>query len=371
MGKQQRMFTHSLVHSFMFLHADFQPYTLQFKFEAGTSRGVLREKKTYFLKIYDPANPQVFGLGECSTLPYLSIDHRPDYETVLGTYCHEFNKVNSTLETDYKSKFSFISDNFPSILFGFETAWQDIMNGGRSIIFDTPFSRSETKIPINGLIWMGKPDWMQEQIDEKISQGYTTLKLKIGAINFDEECRLLEKIRDRFSPEQLTLRVDANGAFSPEEALHRLKTLAQFGLHSIEQPIRQGQLPQMQALCQNSPVPVALDEELIGIMDFTEKEQLLQTLRPPFIILKPSLLGGFRHCREWIQLAEQQDISWWMTSALESNIGLNAIAQFTSTFVNPLPQGLGTGQLYKNNVPSNLEVNGGFLYHKTNNERTQ
>jgi o-succinylbenzoate synthase len=348
------------------LRFDYQRHTLRFTFVAGTSRGVLTEKDTYFLRVYDDQSPDMQGWGECSTLPGLSIDHVPNYEAVLGDFCEISNKTAfgaQSIKEAFEAIPELIPNAYPSIVFGFETALLDLANGGRRVLFDTPFARGEAGIAINGLVWMGEPAFMKKQIDEKLAQGYTTLKLKIGAIDFAQECALLAYIREHFPPERITLRVDANGAFRPDEAMRKLEKLAAFGLHSIEQPIAAGQWVASRELCARSPVPVALDEELIGVMERGDKIRLLETIRPPFVILKPSLLGGFAHCREWIELAETRRIGWWMTSALESNVGLNAIAQFMASLGNPLPQGLGTGQLYHNNVPSPLEIRNGFLHY--------
>ena len=342
------------------LRLAYQPYTLHFTFEAGTSRGILTEKETYFIKIFDDKHPQTFGLGECSVLKKLSIDDVPAtiYEAQLQKTATRLADIHTLSDVR-----KVVPDDFPSIQFGVETAWLDFQNGGNRRIFDSDFRAGVSGIPINGLIWMGTPGFMEQQIAEKLSQGYTTLKLKIGAIDFVQEIKLLESIRKQFSPDQIALRVDANGAFSVADAMEKLSVLAQFQLHSIEQPIRQGQPEAMTTLCRHTTLPIALDEELIGIADFAEKKALLTFIQPQYIILKPSLLGGITHCKEWIQLAESQGIGWWITSALESNIGLNAIAQFTATLQNPLPQGLGTGQLYDNNIPSPLHISNGYLWH--------
>ena len=348
------------------LRFDYQRHTLRFTFAAGTSRGVLTEKDTYFLRIFDEKTPETQGWGECSTLAGLSVDHTPDYEAVLGNFCKIFNRKNFGSNAAMKALEAIpqlIPNAYPSVVFGFEAALLDLANGGRRVLFDTPFAQGEAGIAINGLVWMGEPAFMKSQMDDKLAQGYTTLKLKIGAIDFAQECALLAYVRAHFPPERITLRVDANGAFRPDEAMEKLEKLAEFGLHSIEQPIAAGQWTASRELCARSPVPVALDEELIGVTERTDKVRLLETIRPPFVILKPSLLGGFAHCREWIELAEERRIGWWMTSALESNVGLNAIAQFTATLGSPLPQGLGTGQLYHNNVPSPLEIRNGFLHY--------
>ncbi|MES2732009.1 MAG: o-succinylbenzoate synthase [Bacteroidota bacterium] len=347
----------------MGLRAIYQKYSLQFKFEAGTSRGVLTEKDSYFLKIVDEKNPTVFGLGECSPLKGLSIDDIPSFEQNLNEICQAFSGIKADLFAwdIYSLVQELVGNDFPSIQFGFETALLDWTHGGKRIIFDNPFVHGKQSLAINGLIWMGSEEWMQQQIDEKLRDGYQCIKMKIGAIDFEQECRLLQYIRQHYSASQVTLRVDANGAFAPTEAAEKLRFLAQFDLHSIEQPIRAGQVEEMAALCKQTSLPIALDEELIGVMERQKKIDLLEAIQPPFIILKPTLLGGFGHCQEWITLAEERAIGWWMTSALESNIGLNAISQFTAQYNNLLPQGLGTGQLYTNNIDSPLEINNGTL----------
>lgn len=349
----------------MALTSDYLTYTLRFRFEAGTSRGILTEKTSYFVRIYDTDNPTLVGIGECSPLKGLSFDDRPDFEERLAEVCHIFNKLDLQLFTWNIPIIlnQVIGQQLPSVLFGFETAMHDFLSGGQRVIRDGEFVHGQRSLPINGLIWMGSPEWMRQQIDEKLAAGYKTLKLKIGAIDFDQECTLLAYIREQYPADQITLRVDANGAFSPEEALTKLERLAQFQLHSIEQPIRAGQHDQMAELCRHTPVPIALDEELIGHMEYVDKFKLLKKIQPHYIILKPSLLGGMRHSDEWIELANRLGIGWWITSALESNIGLNAIAQYTAQFKPSLPQGLGTGQLYHNNFSSPLHIDHGSLFY--------
>ncbi len=343
-------------------------HTLKFKFEAGTSRGVYTEKDTFFLKIFDSENPSVFGLGEAAPLKGLSIDDLPNFEEILQELCDTFNNLDlEVFEWNINIILSqLIDDRFPSIKFGFETALLDVMNGGQRVIFDNDFSKSKKAININGLVWMGSKDFMTAQVNEKLAAGFDTIKMKVGAINFAEELEILSSIRQQFSAEQITLRVDANGAFSPEEAPEKLIQLTNYQIHSIEQPIKQQQPEAMAELCQNSPLPIALDEELIGVSDYVQKMQLLKKLKPTYIILKPTLLGGLQHCREWIEIASRLHIGWWMTSALESNIGLNAISQFTAEYKNPLPQGLGTGSLYHNNIASPLLVENGKLNYQAN-----
>jgi o-succinylbenzoate synthase len=306
----------------------------------------------------------VYGIGECSLLKGLSIDDREDYEACLARIIRQIESTEFS-GIHAPKLYENISDQFPSILFGFEMALRDLQNGGSRIVYPGPFTENKFTIPINGLIWMGNEESMRGQIDTKLEQGYTCLKMKIGAIDFNKECALLEYIRKHYSQEQITLRVDANGAFKPEEALAKLHILSQYGLHSIEQPIKQGQPLLLQELCSQTPLPIALDEELIGVMDYRDKVALLETIRPQYIIIKPSLIGGFRHSQEWIDICQQMQVGWWITSALESNIGLNAISQFTATLDNPLPQGLGTGQLYSNNIDSPLEIKNGNLFYNT------
>ncbi|WP_373516020.1 o-succinylbenzoate synthase [Persicitalea sp.] len=353
----------------MSLLIQYQPYILRFKFDAGTSRGVMKQKTSWLVKISDQERPDSStplraGFGECGPLPGLSIDDGPDFETKLAEICGLFNSLD--LEV-----FPFnlpiileqlIPAELPSIRFGIETALHDFMNGGEKILFKNDFSQKKTGIDINGLVWMGSEEFMHQQIEEKLTQGFTTIKIKVGAIDFAQECRVLETIRKRFSSEEITLRVDANGAFVAGEVEEKLNCLAQYSLHSIEQPVAIAQPELMAQLAATSPIPVALDEELIGKMDYMEKFSLLKSIHPPYIILKPTLLGGFQQCGEWIEIAQRLSIGWWITSALESNIGLNAIAQFTAQFETTLPQGLGTGQIYENNFSSPLNIRQGKLY---------
>jgi len=337
------------------MKATFKKHTFYFKNPSGTSRGVLTEKHSWFIELVDEDNNHIKGIGECSMIPGLSPDFI-DFES----YEIKLKKVCESIDY-YLSNLDLLSD-FPSILFGLETALLDLNSGGRRIIFDNSFSRGERRIPINGLIWMGDEQFMLQQIEQKLDEGFSCLKMKIGAIDFDSEIKIIEGIRKRFSSKDITLRVDANGAFSPEKALEKLTILSNYDIHSIEQPIRQGQWDKMKELCLKTNVPIALDEELIGINQLTEKENLIQTILPQYIILKPSLHGGIKGCKEWIEIAETLSIPWWITSALESNIGLNAVSQFTGEYQNNLPQGLGTGSLYTNNIPSNLTIENGEIY---------
>lgn len=328
------------------------PYHLLLRFEAGTSRGVIKERNIFFVVLTHLDFPDRIGIGEISPL----LDLSPDYHFDIASFLEQ-QKNNFTpdfLESE-------LLKNLPSVRFGLETAYLDWKNGGKRMIFDNYFSRGNEKIWINGLIWMGKPSFMQAQIEEKLAKGFRCLKLKIGALDFETELNLLKEIRKKFSADEIILRVDANGAFSPKTALEQLKRLSDFDLHSIEQPIAANQIEKMAELCEKSPLPIALDEELIAIQTKEEKENLLKAIRPPFIILKPTLLGGLVACQEWIILAESFCIDWWITSALESNIGLNAVAQFTANYKNKLPQGLGTGNLYHNNIDSSLYLDGEYL----------
>ncbi len=334
------------------MKAHFKSYQLIFKQASGTSRGILKRKKTYFL-IIEKDNKQ--GIGECALFEGLSYDDRPDYDKKLQWVC---DHIELGLEELLKN-----TTDFPSIQFGLEMAFLSLQTKDTFKLFPSKFTDGKAKIPINGLIWMGEKGFMKSQIEDKIKQGFSCVKLKIGAIDFEEELNLLNYIRQEFSAQDIELRVDANGAFSADEALEKLKRLSEYELHSIEQPIKQGQWKAMAKLCEKTPLDIALDEELIGVQNVTKREQLIQTIKPQYIILKPSLVGGFKHSKAWMNIAEQHQIGYWITSALESNIGLNAIAQFTYSLGLKRPQGLGTGSLFTNNMESPLEVNGEHLIY--------
>jgi o-succinylbenzoate synthase len=339
------------------MKATFQKYILNFKQASGTSRGVLHTKETYFLKIIDAAK---IGIGECAIFRGLSIDDRLDYEEKLTWLCKNIHQNIAYLLNELIE--------FPSIQFGLEQALLSLKSEHPFILFPSKFTNSSDAININGLIWMGNEAFMKQQIQEKIAAGFSTIKMKIGAIDFETELKILKIIRSNFSSDEIELRVDANGAFKPTEALEKLKQLSAFEIHSIEQPIKQGQIDEMAHLCLKTPLPIALDEELIGVFDVTNKQKLLQIINPQYIILKPSLVGGINGSEKWIELAEKQQIGWWITSALESNVGLNAIAQWTYTLNNKMPQGLGTGSLFTNNFESPLVVKNGHLHYiKTKN----
>lgn len=342
---------------------EIEQHVLHFKFPAGTSRGVYHDRTIWLVKAIESSDLHTkhgirVGIGECAPLPKLSCDDLPNYEEVLRYFC---DKVQCTGKIDYDSM-----RNYPSMLFGIETALLNLEHG--PMLFDTPFSRGIEGIPINGLVWMGSFDEMSQRIEQKLAQGFRCVKLKIGAIDFDSELCLLKRIRQRFGPREVELRVDANGAFPFEEALYRMELLSQYALHSIEQPISAGLWANMAELCREAPLPVALDEELIGINDPDQKRQMLNIIRPRYIVLKPSLHGGMSGCREWISIARDMGIGSWITSALESNIGLNAIAQFCSDVYDShdlMPQGLGTGLLYTDNFDMPLEIRGDKLWVKS------
>ena len=336
------------------IKATYQKYILDFKQASGTSRGVLTQKETWFL-ILEKDNKK--GIGECGILRGLSIDDRPNYEEKLQWICQNIHLGKQKLYDDLTE--------FPSIQFGVEMAFLSLESENPLELFPSEFTENNESIDINGLVWMGEPSYMKEQIEQKIAENFTCIKLKIGAIDFNKELELLQFIRTHFDAKTIEIRVDANGGFSPEEALSKLNQLHKFDLHSIEQPIRQHQIAEMKKLCQETPFPIALDEELIGVFSLEHKEELLHKIKPQYIILKPSLVGGFQGTHEWISLAEKHNIGWWITSALESNIGLNAIAQFTFTLQSHLPQGLGTGGLYTNNFDSPLEVKEGQLWYNS------
>lgn len=343
------------------------PHTLQFSFDARTSRGSLSEHKAYYLKLWSIHDPTICGIGECAPLAGLSIDHRPDLEQKLQEVSNRINKGEINLKFEGALPEELDLEDWPALKFALETALLDLKCGGRRILYRNNFAKGEACIAINGLIWMGDKNFMQEQIKAKLADGYSCLKLKIGSLDFEAELALLQQLRETAPAEDLTIRLDANGAFKVDEAFRKLERLAKYDIHSIEQPIRQGQVEQMAELCANTPVPIALDEELIGIQKAEDKEKLLRTIKPNYIILKPTLVGGLQASAEWIKLAEELEIGWWITSALESNIGLNAISQFAANYALEIPQGLGTGQLYHNNIHSPLTIDKGKLWFKKHN----
>lgn len=328
-------------------------YILNFKRPSGTSRGVMTDKETWFIVLEQNGKK---GIGECGILRGLSIDDRPDYEEKLQWTCTNIHLGKEQLWDALLE--------FPSIQFGIEMAFQSLASETPFLLFPSDFTNGKKSISINGLVWMGEEAFMKQQIEDKLAEGYRCVKLKIGAIDFEKELQLLHFIRQHFTPEQVEVRVDANGAFDCDLALSKLHQLAKFELHSIEQPIAKNNLDVMAELCKVSPLPIALDEELIGVFTVKEKEELLLKIKPQYIILKPSFIGGFLGTQDWISLAEKHNIGWWITSALESNVGLNAIAQWTFLKHNLMPQGLGTGALYTNNFDCPLVVSRGNLEFK-------
>lgn len=331
-----------------------------FKQPSGTSRGILTEKHAWFLYVHHTDEINVIGTGECSIIPGLS----PDFES-FSQYENQLDKLCKVVNEGAFRSFSEIHHSihhYPSLLFGVETALIDLQNGGKGILFESDFTQGKKSIPINGLIWMGTEAFMQAQIEEKLVLGYDCIKMKIGAIEFEKELGILRNLRERFPVSELTLRVDANGAFSKSEAMDKLTQLAALEIHSIEQPIAAGNWNDMAELCAKTPLPIALDEELIGIHELDQQIALINTIQPQYIILKPSLHDGLTGCEAWISIAEKAGIPWWITSALESNVGLNAIAQFTATYENSLPQGLGTGGLYVENTPTSMHIQQGNLH---------
>ena len=362
--------------------------TLHFKQPAGTSRGVYTTRHSYYLTLTSDEIPGVEGVGECATLPDLSCDAKPEYAVTLRQVCQMVEQMG-------RIPYDMICA-YPSITFGLETAFASFFDAAKKLLeivpaegasssemlkqkgvsvpagmenlvdlYDSPFGRGEEGITINGLVWMGTYEEMLARLEEKLQAGFHCVKLKIGAIDFFKELDLIKRIRDVYTREQVELRVDANGGFLPENAMSQLEALAKYDIHSIEQPIKQHQWPKMAQLCRETPLPIALDEELIGVNVRSMKEALLDTIRPQYIILKPSLHGGIYGCNEWIQLADQRGIGSWITSALESNIGLNAIAHYAAKVYGPnveMPQGLGTGQLFTDNIPMPLEIRGDQLF---------
>ena len=334
-------------------------HTLKFKFEAGTSRGTLKTKEVHYILIQTSSN--IIGIGECCVLKGLSYDDRPGYDSKLRESCNYLiENFPSSMDGLRNSFIAMQMEEWPSMKAGFEMAFLDFWMGGKRELFKNQFL-SGKPIPINGLIWMGSREFMLEQIEKKLEQGFSTLKMKIGAIDFDTELSLLRKIRSRFGPDEIVLRVDANGAFRYEEALLKLGQLSNYHIHSIEQPLPPGQWNELASLCHKTPIPIALDEELIGLTNEVQRINMLDHIKPQYIILKPSLVGGFHESDNWINLANERNIGWWITSALESNIGLNAIAQYTFGKGVKMEQGLGTGQLYENNISSPLYIDKGSL----------
>jgi o-succinylbenzoate synthase len=343
------------------LQADYFQKTFQFKFRARTSRGLMRDKTSWFVRIWDTSDPGRVGVGECGPLPGLSVDFNTGFEDAVK---QSISRWIDRQSTDITVLDEVVPPRHPSLMFALETALLDFQNGGMRTIFDNGFVKGRVKIPINGLIWMGDMDFMMNQINEKIALGFRCIKLKVGGLDFDRECDMLNYIRKRYFREDIMIRLDANGGFKIDDVLFKLNELAKYNVDSIEQPIKAG-LPEMEELCRKSPIPVAFDEELIGKESREEKEKVLDELKPKFIILKPTLHGGIRSVENWITLAEKRSIGWWITSALESNIGLNAVCQLTANYPVTIPQGLGTGAIYTNNFNSPLVAEAGFISCKS------
>lgn len=347
-------------------HISISDRTLHFRQPAGTSRGVYTTRHSYFLTLTDDEHPGACGVGECATLPDLSCDAKPEYAVALRQICQMVCQMG-------RIPFDMLRP-YPSITFGLETAFAEYFHAVGMVakdnlwaegLYDTLFAQGKEGITINGLVWMGSYDEMLGRLEEKLRAGFRCVKLKIGAIDFGQELELVRQIRRRFSSSEVELRVDANGAFAPDEALGRLETLARYDIHSIEQPIRRGQWPKLAELCRETPIPIALDEELIGVNVASMKEALLDVVRPKYIVLKPSLHGGMYGCDEWVRLARERRIGSWVTSALESNVGLASIARYCARTYGPyveMPQGLGTGLLFTDNIPMPMEIRGDKLF---------
>ena len=345
------------------LTLSYQRRALRFNFPARTSRGALTEHVAYYLELRDRRHPGRVGWGEAAPLAGLSPDYGPGFEAQVQQLCQKLNKQRFAFGEDMEVG-SLVEAGLPALRFALETAVLDLAGGGRHQLYTNAFSESRVGLPINGLVWMGDAPFMRAQIRQKLAAGYSCLKLKIGSLDFATELALLAEIRAEAGPAELTLRVDANGAFSSAEALGKLDQLARFDVHSIEQPIAAGQWAALAEVCRHSPVPVALDEELIGLTEPAQQAALLAAVRPAYLVLKPTLLGGHAATRRWIALAAAHNLGWWITSALESNVGLNAVAQLTGEYdVAGFAQGLGTGQLYHNNVAAPLRIAHGTLHY--------
>lgn len=377
-------------------------YQLHFKEPAMTSRGTYLNHDVWYLVLQD-LERGYWAVGECAPLPDLSPEYMQYRHSALSGaelseervaesygllvaqefahFLHNWRQLSGdarNLDTQVPIQ-DLLCDVDPwlsAIRFALETVYQQWSqcvaldqqhhSSERSTssweLWPNAFSAGSEGITINGLIWMGNFEQMSARITAKLEQGYHCVKLKIGAIDFERELDLLSQIRERFTKEQLELRVDANGAFKPHEAMRKLELLSAFDLHSIEQPIKAGQWSALRELCESSPLPIALDEELIGVKRREDRQRLLDAIYPQYIVLKPTLHGGLCGTLEWIEEAQQRDIGYWLTSALESNVGLNALSQWLAQYEHPLPQGLGTGQLYTNNLPIPLSLKGDQLW---------
>jgi len=344
------------------MHLDIHKHVLNFKIPGGTSRGVLTSKATYIVRLFEV--DRLVAIAEFNRFEGLSIDPLFSYQERLKKSVEQcLGLLDSVVNLNDPRIVDLLQENsdYPSIQFGLEQLILSYLSNTSPFhLFDSPFSRGESSISINGLIWMGDANFMKAQIEPLLEKGFKCLKMKIGAINFDEEHRLLKSIRDRFNHQELTLRVDANGAFDSESVLSVLDELADLGVHSIEQPIKAGQWQEMARVVEESPIPIALDEELIGLKTLESRTNCIHTIQPDYLIFKPALIGGYGAIEQYRHIHDQ----FWITSALESNIGLNAIAQYTATLNPTLEQGLGTGSLYTNNFDSPLLVTNGALSYQ-------
>ena len=343
------------------LRARWIEHTLQPRFELGTSKGPINARIVWSLIAWDIERPEIKGIGEAALFPGHSKEFPADVKTKLIELCAETRDWSRRLTTDLVE--------VPSVRFAVEQCLRDLEVSGTKQLFPSPFTLGQKGIPINGLVWMGDKATMKQRIREQIEKGFTTVKMKIGASSIhrngiEDELELLRSVRSEFGAGDISLRVDANGAFNSRNAMDVLERLAALDIHSIEQPVAPGLYEVIAELCERSPVPIALDEDLIGLNTTDAKNDLLDHVKPKFIVIKPSLVGGWEATRQWIALAESRGIGWWITSALESSIGLNAIAQFTATLGVRMAQGLGTGSVYANNTPSPLFAEAGLLHYR-------
>jgi len=344
------------------MYIQVEKHTLRFIKPAKTSRGEYIEKTAYLLWIVT----ETFKVcGEASPLSDLSVDGKVDFSNIVQPYENQFltfEDLHNLLE-DWMP--------YPSLRFALYSAILKAKFQANRIAIQQPtksqvwieneFTHGKEGMKINGLVWMNSIDAMYEEAIHKINAGFTCIKLKVGALDFDAECRLIEKIRKQFSPFKVEIRLDANGGFKNGDALFQLEDLKRFNIHSIEQPIQANQPDLMQEICAKSPIHIALDEELIGI-DVNNSLNLMKKIKPKYIILKPTLLGGFDFCDIWIQHAVSQNVGWWSTSALEGNIGLADIAQWVSAYKPTMPQGLGTGSLFVKNFDPHTKVVGETMF---------
>lgn len=344
----------------MTLKAGYIKHRLKFLRPAGTSKGYLNYKDCWFISLWNDDCPQVKGIGECSILPNLSVDDRADVEAKIAEVCDQIN--GGTFQQGS------LLPNWPSIQFALEMAMLDLQNGGNRVLFPSKFTQGKAGVVTNGLIWLGDESNTRQQIADRLDRGYSCIKLKIGQLDWPTEYAILRFLRKQFKAHELSIRVDANGAFSPQKAYSVLEQLCELEVHSIEQPIKAGQVEALALMCNGTPIPIALDEELLGIFDYKKRKELLETIKPQYLVVKPGLHGGFASSAQWVELARQNNIGWWATTALESNIGVNAIAQWAYTQNPDFIHGIGTGLLYSNNIDSPLSLRGESLFYRPNEE---